>query len=286
MSFLSEIENDLSAALSNGLKPCRLTIADLSTYYRVSSTSIRAVLLRLINDGKLVKLPNGRLAINSTEKSASKVVRKKSKNKSAEPRELILRDIVNLSLLGREEFLREETTAKNHQISRAAVREIFLTMVGQGILEHIPRRGWRVRPFSRQDLHSYNEVREVMEIKALELASDKLADADLQRMLDGNIPGCENNKKPLINNDLHGYIIQKAENFYISDFFKRHAPFYNILFEWEGENPAAAEEAVKQHRAILTALLKRDFETAKKELRHHIHENHSILNNLKNGGMR
>ena len=105
------------------------------------------------------------------------------------------------------------------------------------------------------------------------------AAVDLQEMLDGNIPAQRLDDFPVIDNRLHNYIIEKSDSFYIQDFFKRHAEFFKILFEWEGENREAAADAVDQHRTILKALLNRDQQLAAAALSHHILHNHPILDN-------
>lgn len=277
MNLTDQIEKDITTHLSLGSKPCKMTVAALAAHYDVSPTPIQIVIARLIEDGKISKLPNGRLEVNQKVGAVKISTQIESKD---EPYERVLREIVLRSLHAEDDFLREETTAARHGLSRSAVREICHTIAGKGLLEHIPRRGWRIRPFSQEDMRDYTETRVVLELKALDLAWGKLLDVDLQSMIDGNIPAQNSDEFPTIDNRLHNYIIEKSDSFYIQDFFKRHAPFFKILFEWEGEDRDAAIEAVKQHHDILKALLNRDKPTAVAALSHHILNNHSVLENL------
>lgn len=279
MNLSDKIEKDIITHLSAGKKPCKLTVAALAAHYKVSTTPVRIVIDRLLESGVLQKLPNGRL--QSTLDENQSVVDFQGRLDDKDPYELILRDIVNKSLSKDEEFIREEGTAEKFALSRSAVREILLRISGEGMLQHIPRRGWRVRSFSQEDLDSYLQVREVMELRALELAWGKLLDIDLQEMYDGNKPAESEGDTATIDNRLHAYIVEKADNYYITDFFSRHEPFFRILFEWEGEDRLAAEETVIQHRAILGALLNRDKAAAVDSLKEHINYHHPVLKDIK-----
>ena len=281
MNLVESIEKDIISHLSNGQKPCKLTVAALAAHYNVSSTPIRTVVSNLIISGRIIKLPNGRLeaVLDNTPIQTEPLPANK------DPYELILREIVLESLKSEEIFLREESTASKYGLSRSSVREYCHIIAGQGLLEHIPRRGWLIRPFSQEDLHSYNEIREVMELKALDLSWGRLLDIDLQSMLEGNLPAEGAGGSPVIDNRLHGYLIEKADNFYIKDFFNRHAPFFKILFEWEGEDDKTAGETVEQHHDILNALLSRNKKKAADALSFHIHNNHPVLENLNLPGM-
>lgn len=277
MSLSEYIKNDIISHLSLGKKPCKLTVSSIAEHYGVSSTPVRDVIKELIESGQIIKLDNGRL---KTANDSSAINNKGLiQDNTKDPYEIILREIVHRSLHSEDIFLREESTAERYGLSRSAVREICHTISGQGLLEHIPRRGWKIRSFTQKDLHAYSEVREVMELKALNLSWGKLLDIDLQAMLDGNIPA-KKTDIAVIDNRLHAYIIEKADNFYVNDFFSRHEPFFKILFEWEGEDSKTAGETVQQHHDILNALLNRDKEIAAKALSFHIHHNHPILENL------
>jgi DNA-binding GntR family transcriptional regulator len=184
---------------------------------------------------------------------------------------------VQLSLRGEPIYLREEATAEKYDISRSAIRNILHRLAGEGVLDHIPRRGWRLRPFKQDDLQAFIEVREVLELKALELARPKLDAGQLHRMLDLNVPPTSAGTSLSVDESLHEYVIATAGNAYIKDFFDRQGRYYRLLFEWEDHDHAVAIETMRQHHEILTALLKKNWSAAKKALSHHILGNHPIL---------
>ena len=65
-----------------------------------------------------------------------------------------------------------------------------------------------------------------MESRALDLAWGKLLDIDLQEMYDGNKPAESEENTATIDNRLHAYIVEKADNYYITDFFYRSRTFF------------------------------------------------------------
>jgi DNA-binding GntR family transcriptional regulator len=174
-------------------------------------------------------------------------------------------------------LLREETTAEKYGISRSSIRHIFQRLAGRGILEHLPRRGWQLRPFRQEDLDAYIRVRVGLELMALDLAWSRLVDEDLQAILDRNLLPTKPNAGPICDNSLHAYLIEKSRNLFIADFFDRHGKYFDVLFHWESLDREAQIQAVQQHREILEALLRRDRTAAEHALENHIRNNHPIL---------
>ncbi|MEO2031926.1 MAG: GntR family transcriptional regulator, partial [Planctomycetaceae bacterium] len=158
-----------------------------------------------------------------------------------------------------------------------AIRNILHRLAGEGVLDHIPRRGWCLRPFRQDDLQAFIEVREVLELKALELARPKLDPVELQRMLALNEPPASASPSSNVDESLHEYLISTAANAYIKDFFDRQGRYYRLLFEWEDHAHDVAIETMRQHHEVLSALLHKNWSAARKALSHHILDNHPLL---------
>lgn len=281
MSWSDYIRDDLRTKIRGAdALPERFTLHGLSRQYGVSITPVRAAVDALVAEKMLVRRDNGRLAVNP-----KKLGSRPAGQSPAPPRdhyEEISRDLIGQSLQGVPIFVREEQTAEHYGISTAAVREVFHRLAGTGVLEHLPRRGWQLRPFRRKDLDNYLEVREVLELTALDQAWPHLIDTELRAIRDGNRLPADQGQPPVIDDSLHGYIVEKADNVYIRDFFQRHGRYYRILFDWDAiqSDRDAAIEAVQQHHEILAAMLGRDRRAAKKALAHHIRTNYGRLNRL------
>ncbi len=289
MTLAQYIERDLGERVRRrrGL-PEPLTLAALAEHYQVSVTPVRQAVDSLVAQGVLRKGDNRRLVPGRpTRGKATQGTRRRSARppESAEATTRRIReDLVRASLRGRARFLREEASAKRYGISRSALRNVFHELAGQGLLEHVPRRGWRLRPFRQDDMRAFLEVRESLELKALELARDRLEPDRLERILAGNRMPRSSTDAPRVDNSLHAYIIECAGNPYIRDFFERHAPYYDLLFEWEDLDREAALETVRQHRSILVALLAGRWSIAREELVRHIRDNHPVLSRVGKGG--
>lgn len=282
MSLKDYIKNDLEVRLRNGQElPAQLTLESLAGHYEVSFSPVRIALAELVEEGLLLKGSNRRLVLNTEQ---IKTLKRGQNSVLPEPPtdmfEVITNDFVKLSLQGESVDIREEVTAKKYKISRSSLRIILNRLAGTGILDHIPRRGWRLRPFRQEDMQAFLEVRELLELKALELAKFHLVKEDLQRILDANVIPEADTDEVLIDNSLHEYIIEKAGNYYIQDFFQRQGRYYDILFDWEDQDRETAIETVRQHQSIINALIKKDWKSARKALSYHIRDNHPILSKI------
>ena len=281
MSIAAYIRDDLVSQLESGQAlPVPLTLDSLAQHYRVSVTPVRTAVAELIDWGLLAKGPNRRLAVTASLRDGNRIRKALPPQPPRDPYAIVAGDLVQLSLRAEAVFLREEATAAKYGISRSAIRNILHRLAGEGMLDHIPRRGWRLRPFRQDDLRAFIQVREVLELKALELARPRLDHATLQRLLEMNDPSTAKSSSPLVDESLHEYLISTAANPYINDFFTRQGRYYRLLFQWEDRDDAIALETLRQHQEILTALLKRKWSAARKALSHHILNNHPILSHV------
>jgi DNA-binding GntR family transcriptional regulator len=253
------IEEDLKARIHAGSGlPAKLTLDTLSRHYGVSFSPVRAAVAGLIRGRYLRKRENGRLEVNPDPPRAARP--RRGLEGPAHRERLLATDVLRRSLNGEAAYLREEAAAARYGIGRTIVRQVFGRLVGNGLLEHVPRKGWRIRPLRAEELDAYLEVRETLELKALDLARTRLVRADLERMLAANETG--------LDNDLHRYLLEKAGNRYIRDFFDRHGAYFTTLFDTL--STGAVREMAAQHRRVLQALLRRDWAGAREALSHHV----------------
>jgi DNA-binding GntR family transcriptional regulator len=263
--------------------PLDLTLTALSQRYRVSLTPVRLAVRDLVADGLLLKQPNGRLAINREAnrrgRSNGSVETLVSPPDRRELENTFTGQVIRMSLRGDTAYLREEATAEQLGVGRAVLRQLLSRLQGKGLIEHIPRCGWRVRRFDEDDMRAYLEIRLTLELKALELAKPHLIRADLEAMLRGNLPAVKGADSRLDNN-LHHYLIEKSGNLYLQDFFERHGIYFTMLFDYAAPEAQATAVMARQHRKILRALMARDWPRARKHLAHHIRSQQPVLRRL------
>jgi len=233
---------------------------------------------RLIADACLEKLPNGRLAVASGKRRSRKAPPAITPPPTARDWDRVLIREVMLASLQREPVhLREEALAEKHQVGRSVIRQSLGRLAGAGLIDHVPRRGWLVHPIQEDDLTAYLEVREVLELKALDLARPRIETADLLPMLEDNA-AVEEDQSPRLDNRLHEYLITKSGNRYIQNFFRQYtATYYTSAFDYAAPEAHVVAEMATQHRAILEALTARKWAHAREALVRHIRAQRPVL---------
>ena len=254
--------------------PFKLTLGSIAKHYNVSLTPIRQVVEELVEQQLLNRKPNGRLERTTIpDEQSAPVVKKADKpiNLNSDLDQLLTDYIVELSLKNHEEYLREEATAKKYNTGRTVMRQVLSRLAGVGLIEHVPRCGWKVRTFREKDMLDYLQTRELLELQAMKLARPKFVKSELQRLLDGNITG-NHEQDAELDNDLHAYWISRCGNWYIQDFFSRHGAFFTALFDFAALGEDIKAEMAQEHRDILECLIEENWEGAEKALVKHIRD--------------
>jgi DNA-binding GntR family transcriptional regulator len=281
MTLAELVFEDLASRIeSQAVLPSKLTFSALAKHYKVSLTPVRSAVTRLVSEGYLKTLDNGRLQVSDTlpparRRGQSPLVLELPKDHEA----TIRADLIRRSLTGDTRYIREAAAAARYGIGRTVLRPILSRLAGQGLLEHVPRCGWRVRTFDKKDLCDFIEVREALELRALEVARPKLQREVLEQFLEGN-RSRDGMQMGALNNNLHSYWIKLSENRYIIDFFERQAVYYTTLFDYAAPEAHVVDEMAAQHCEILEALIDERWGDAKKALVRHIRDQKPIVEQL------
>jgi DNA-binding GntR family transcriptional regulator len=280
MTLAEHVFEDLSLRIESGEPlPCKLTFSALAKHYNVSLTPVRTAVKRLVDEGFLKSLDNGRLQVSDSPPKRKRAKRVLPLEPPKDNEAIIRSDLIRMSLMGDTRYIREEAAAARYGIGRTVLRPIFSRLAGQGLMEHVPRRGWRVRPFDTSDLNDFIEVREALELRALDEARPKLQKEVLEQFLAGNQPGGDMQIGAL-NNNMHSYWIKLSGNRYIIDFFERQTLYYRTLFDYAAPEAHVVGEMAAQHREILQALIDGHWSEAKKALVRHIRDQKPIVQQL------
>ncbi len=289
MTLTEYIKSDIQGHIETGRGvPCRLTIAALSAHYNVSLTPVRAAIDQLLQEDYLVKLSNGRLDVRPLKRKPRRSAQAvELPKRPIDLEEIVRRDVIRASLLGTNEYLREEGTAKKYAVGRTALRPILSRLSGQGFLNYVPRCGWQIRKLDEADLKAYLDCREALELKSLDLARPRLVREDLLKLLEGN-RGRDAKPSAVFDNSLHAYWINRSENPYIVNFFTIYGRFYMTLLEYLAPEAAVVAEVAAQHCEILEAVIDERWGDARQALKRHIRDQLPIarkaMENLNNRG--
>ncbi len=269
MTIAQQIEAELQGCASRGEDPAyRLTLTAIAERFNASIQPVRTAVDALLREGWLLRDAKRQLVLNPSKKGCA--IRCEAPGPEARPdvetemTELVIR----ASLRGESIFLREEESAEQLGVGRTVVRSILGRLSGRGLVEHVPRRGWKVSAFSEARMGEYLEVRELLELRALELSAGRLDVKRLERLIERNSPTATGRVR--IDNSLHSYWVGQAGNRYITEFFALHGQYYSSLFDYASLESSVVAEMAEQHRDILKALLEGNLSVAKRVLRGHI----------------
>jgi DNA-binding GntR family transcriptional regulator len=283
MRISEYIKDDLSGFLSKGRPfPVELSLTALAKHYGSSTQPVRTALTELAEEGLLTKQPNRRFTPTIPQKGALRQTSKPLSTNIPSHDSVyrrIAENLVKQSFRTDDTYLREEASAAKYNVGRTVLRQIFLRLSTEGILQHVPRCGWKVRRFNQKDLQGFLTVREALEQKAMSQAYPLLDSEILQKYLQNN-QDRGGNQQPLIDNELHAYWINLSGNRYIQNFFENNSTYFNLLFDWEEHDIPASRLTCKKHCRILRCLLKNDLEGAQKALSSHILKDHPVLDQL------
>jgi len=286
MTLTEYIVNDLRRRIQSGedVSP-RLSLADLAKDYDVSVTPLRSALSTLVAEGHVEKLPNGRLRIPKRKaRAAASAVLVPVPPTPRDWEAPLLREVMLWSLRRHAAYMREESLGEKLGAGRSIIRQTFSRFAAVGLIEHVPRRGWLVRPLSEKDMNAYLIVREILELKALGLAKHRLVTADLRELIAGTM-GTGPRTASQLDNRLHEYVIQRSGNRYIRNFFRQYnARYYTELFYHAAPETSVVSTMALQHRRILQAFVSGAWTLARRLLSEHIRAQGPILTKLLSRG--
>ena len=277
MSIESYICDDIKQRIRTGATlPSNLTLADLSRHYEVSITPVRNAIQSLVEDGYLVRLANRRIEINT-----SKIGIGGAEEAATPPRrpsdwdEILLDEVMHASLSLAGVYLREGALAEKHGVGRSIIRSVLSRFTGAGLLEHVPRRGWRVHPVRLEDVESFLAVREAMELLALESAWPRVERAAVVALIEGE------QHHQALSDATHRYFIERSGNRYIIAFFSQFVSrYYTKLLYFAAPEAKVVDEMTSEHVSFLQAVLDGDLPRARSELSRHIRGQKSVLERI------
>ena len=181
--------------------------------------------------------------------------------------------------------LRENDLAQRYRVSKSPVRDALLRLQEQGLIEVLPRKGYRVVPVSVSDARELYEMRIMMEKacarRAIEEASDEeLASLDIFRVVDADGLAAW----VTYNRDFHSAVAKLSGNTRLAktaceviDQFDR-LTFMGVSGQQSSaQGNGSAEKLVAEHVAIIDAIQARDKTKAASLIGSHIKKSRKRL---------
>ena len=175
--------------------------------------------------------------------------------------------------------LSEQGLAASLGVSRGPLREAIRRLEGRKLLERTPNIGVRVAALNLKDLNEILQVREALEGMACALAAQNMTDAEiaaLKGLLDkhGEQKSVREGKgyyQESKDFDCHFRIVSGSRNERLSQILFGDLYYLLRVYRYKSSTkPGRALEALKEHKAIVKALEKRDAAGAEQAMRTHL----------------
>lgn len=191
------------------------------------------------------------------------------------------------------ERIEEIPIASSMGVSRTPVRAALATLASEGLIDHLPKRGYLVRVFELDVILAAYEVRAVLEGLACRSAAQRgLSEAQIQQLrqsLDegdrilakGVLLPEDHEPYQKINVDLHNTLLEASANPWLGRFVDQahHIPYASDrIVLWDVDHTVILRSH-GDHRRIVEAVIERDSARAEQLMREHVYYAGIILKN-------
>ncbi|QPZ38767.1 GntR family transcriptional regulator [Paramicrobacterium chengjingii] len=186
----------------------------------------------------------------------------------------LIRDLIVTLQLKPGTALEERELMAQLALGRTPVREAIRRLASEGLIEIYARRGTVVAPVDVRDLARVSEVRVQLEGLAARLAVERadVADRDAIVQLLADLETGAESQRELIRLDqrVHHCVHHATHNRYLEATLAEYLTLSLRLWFLGLERVQRLDEAVDEHRGLLTAVLDRDPDAAEQAARAHV----------------
>ena len=185
------------------------------------------------------------------------------------------------------EKIPQEKLAQELGISRTPLVSALKYLEQEKLVESIPRRGFFVRLFSKQEMVYIFELREVLEGLAARRAAASITGAQIKELnrffsgFDADTAIHDYKSYSLEDRRFHNYVIEVGAK----EFLKSILSTTNIIsFSYQVVSSEGLvrppSETLKEHREVIAAISARDAEAAENRMRQHFKNSAAVLREL------
>jgi DNA-binding GntR family transcriptional regulator len=193
-----------------------------------------------------------------------------------------IRDLIITGKLALGEQLSENTLAEQLGVSRTPVREAFLRLESEGLVEVRPQRGTFVFQYDATELREILELREVLEAGALRIALGRDG-AGLEAALRTHLDAGEDALKlgpaayQAVDTAFHETLVGASDNRELMDAYLRIAGRVRAIRYRMTQAIEQIASSQSAHREIVAAIAAADAATAESLLRHHVYSSYRFF---------
>lgn len=202
---------------------------------------------------------------------------------------LALRDMITRGEFAAGFHLQENPLAERLGVSRTPIREALTMLSKEGLLEPGPKRGYKIRSFSIEEIVDAYEMRATLEGAACRLLAERGLEEDLVRrvreLLDfgdqmlerGIFTSIEQAPWSDMNNKFHELLVDTSGNTLLKSFIEQsyRVPLAGAQhvhwYRFDNDNFELARHAHRDHHEIFNAIIRRQSGRAEARMREHIY---------------
>jgi DNA-binding GntR family transcriptional regulator len=172
--------------------------------------------------------------------------------------------------------LSEPTLARQLGVSRTPVREAIRALEREGLIMRMPGRGLSVVEISVDDVQEIYAIKSVLEGVAVRLACQRATDRDLERLsryirdMEGLASGPDIGAYAAVSREFHAALIRAARSPRLTALYRIVDTPVQRLRVYSLSQPGRPPDSVREHRAILDAIRRRDADGAESLIRAHV----------------
>jgi DNA-binding GntR family transcriptional regulator len=166
--------------------------------------------------------------------------------------------------------------ARRLGVSRTPVNNALNLLAQEGFLDFVPNQGYRVHEITREEARQLYEVREILELGAIEPGIQKITPERLRALEEQKkryekvVADHLTRGRFTIDQDFHACLIDLADNPYLTDYFREVYQRIFLRHRIETLQPGRAREVVSEHKELVRAVSQKDVEKAKRIVKQHI----------------
>ena len=170
-------------------------------------------------------------------------------------------------------------------ISRTPVREALVRLSGEGLVQAISNRGFRVKVFTIKEIRDLYTLRESLEVLAIRLAAPKLdedwilAMGNLMKKYPDLIDAADLTGFNNADEEFHHRIARKTENNFLDQMLTNLQGQIRIVRRYQHLQASSLLETYDEHTRILEHMIRGEITDAQRIMSKHIME--SMLNVVK-----
>lgn len=208
---------------------------------------------------------------------------KNSKSNRTRAYEFICENILPVTAFHGQFLAEEDVAGMIEGVSRTPVRESFLLLASEGLIQLVPRHGAYVPPVTRQEIHEVLEFRRLIEVEAMNavMREDRAPTTEMRNILDRQIAssatGAERDFIEL-DTEFHLALVSAQDNSLITKVYTDlKARNIRIGIRALGATHERQAGVLSEHEAIVDAMMAGDSDLAARALVDHLTRTETAL---------